>query len=274
MFGAGRRRVRARTLAREAGLARNVVITGASGGIGQAIAARFAADGDAVVITGRNPERLRQAAAELGARGVVCDGADPGQVAALRAGLAGPLDVLVNNAGGNTDFDAPPDDGDGDGDGDGDAGRCRARLHRLAAGWQANLDANLLSAVLTTEAVADLLAGGGSVISIGTIAAERGGGSYGAAKAALAAWNAFLSAEIGPRGVTANVISAGYIEDTNFFRGRLTAGRREGLLAAAHDKRAGRPGDIAETAHFLASPGARHITGQTIHVNGGAFTTR
>jgi 3-oxoacyl-[acyl-carrier protein] reductase len=112
------------------------------------------------------------------------------------------------------------------------------------------------------------------LISIGTIGAERGGGSYGAAKAALAAWNACLSAEIGPRGVTANVISAGYIADTNFFRDRLTRERRESLIAATHDKRPGRPSDIAETAHFLASPGARHITGQIIHVNGGAFTTR
>ena len=74
--------------------------------------------------------------------------------------------------------------------------------------------------------------------------------------------------------MTANVISAGYIAGTSFFRDRLTSQRRETLIAATHDKRPGRPDDIAETAHFLASPGARHITGQTIHVNGGAFTTR
>jgi 3-oxoacyl-[acyl-carrier protein] reductase len=251
-------------------LARNVLVTGASGGIGRAIAARFAAAGDAVVITGRNAGRLRSAAGELGARGVVCDGTDPEQVARLSAELGDSVDVLVNNAGGNTNFDA--DDAPGD-DGDGADG-CRAVLERLAAGWRANLDANLISAVLTTHAVCDRLAPGGSVISIGTIGAERGGGSYGAAKAALAAWNADLSSEIGPRGVTANVISAGYIAGTGFFRDRLTSQRRETLIAATHDKRAGRPDDIAETAYFLASPGARHITGQTIHVNGGAFTTR
>jgi 3-oxoacyl-[acyl-carrier protein] reductase len=139
---------------------------------------------------------------------------------------------------------------------------------------RANLDANLLSAVLTTHALGGRLAAGGSVISIGTIGAERGGGSYGAAKAGLAACNAYLSADVGPRGVTANVISAGYIEGTNFFRDRMTPQRRELLIAATHDKRAGHADDIAQTAHFLASPGARHITGQTIHVNGGAFTTR
>jgi 3-oxoacyl-[acyl-carrier protein] reductase len=249
-------------------LARNVLVTGASGGIGRAIAARFAADGDAVIITGRNAESLQRAADEFGARGIVCDAADPEQVAGLRVALGERLDVLINNAGGNTNFDStsPPS-------GEGDAG-CRTGLERLAASWRANLNANLISAVLTTYAVADLLAAGGSVISIGTIGAERNGGSYGAAKAALASWNADLSAEIGPRGVTANVISAGYIAGTNFFRDRLTSQRRETLVAATHDKRPGRPDDIAETAHFLASPGARHITGQTIHVNGGAFTTR
>ena len=251
-------------------MARNVLITGASGGIGRAIAARFAADGDTVVITGRNAGRLQRAADELGAHGVACDAADPAQVAALRAELADTLDVLVNNAGGNTDFDEAQRADD-----EGTASEsCRVRLEQLAASWRANLDANLISAVLTTDAVTDRLASGGSVISIGTIGAERGGGSYGAAKAALASWNAYLSAEIGPRGVTANVISPGYIADTNFFRDRLTQQRRDNLIAATHDKRPGQPGDIAETAHVLASPGARHITGQTIHVNGGAFTTR
>jgi 3-oxoacyl-[acyl-carrier protein] reductase len=245
-------------------LGRNVLVTGASGGIGRAIAARFVADGDAVVITGRDAERLRRAADEVGARGIVCDAADPEQVATLRTELGDALDVLVNNAGGNTDFDSG---GEGD-------GACLEGLERLAASWRANLDANLIGAVLTTHAVEDLLASGGSVISIGTIGAERGGGSYGAAKAALASWNAYLSAEIGPRGVTANVISAGFIEGTNFFRDRMTSQRRDTLIAATHDKRPGRPDDIAETAYFLASPGARHITGQTIHVNGGAFTTR
>jgi 3-oxoacyl-[acyl-carrier protein] reductase len=256
-------------------VARNVLITGASGGIGRAIAARFAADGDNVVITGRNPDRLRRTAAELGAQHIVCDAADPAQVAQLRAGLAerfGPaLDVLVNNAGGNTDFDQRQDNAATDRAG---SDACRAEMERLAASWRANLDANLISAVLTTNAMAAMLTAGGSVISLGTIGAERGGGSYGAAKAALAAWNADLSSDIGPHGVTANVISAGYIAGTNFFRDRLTGERRERLVAATHDKRPGHPDDIAQTAHFLASPGARHITGQTIHVNGGAFTTR
>jgi 3-oxoacyl-[acyl-carrier protein] reductase len=239
---------------------RTVLITGASNGIGRAIAARFAAGGDTVFITGRHQGRLRQAAGELGVRGIVCDATDTGQVAALSSQLGPALDVLVNNAGGNTDFDETATTGD--------------KLDELLGCWRANLEANLLSAVLTTHALAGRLVAGGTVISIGSIGAERGAGSYGAAKAALSAWSTGISADLGPRGITANVISAGLIADTNFFRGRLSSERYDRLVSATHDKRAGQPADIAETAYFLASPGARHLTGQTIHVNGGAFTTR
>ncbi len=268
-------------------MARTVLVTGASNGIGRAIAARFATSGDTVIITGRHPGRLQRAAEELGARGIVCDAADPAQVAALGGDLGSELDVLVNNAGGNTDLDAAgPQSPDGaardlEAGAASEAGEASdlsdlraSDLKALAASWRANLDANLLSAVLTTQAARDRLAPGGSVISIGSIGAERGSGSYGVAKAGLSAWNTGLSAELGPRGITANVISAGYIADTNFFRDALTSQRRESLIAATHDKRPGRPDDIAATAYFLASPGARHISGQTIHVNGGAFTTR
>jgi 3-oxoacyl-[acyl-carrier protein] reductase len=140
--------------------------------------------------------------------------------------------------------------------------------------WRANLDANLLSAVLTTTAVLGKLRAGGSIINIGSIGAEHASTSYGAAKAALAAWTAGLSSEAGPKGLTANVISAGYIAGTGFFRDRLTDERRAALISATHNGRAGQPDDIVETAFFLASGGARHITGQTVHVNGGAHTTR
>ena len=128
--------------------------------------------------------------------------------------------------------------------------------------------------MLTTTAVLGSLRHGGSIINIGSIGAEHASTSYGAAKAALAAWTAGLSADVGPKGLTANVISPGYTEGTGFFRGRLTEERLAALIGATHDGRAGQPADIAETAWFLASPGARHITGQTLHVNGGAHTTR
>jgi 3-oxoacyl-[acyl-carrier protein] reductase len=241
-------------------VSRIVLVTGGGNGLGKAVAARFLADGDTVIITGRNAGRLAGAAAEIGARPVTCDATDPRQVAELAEGLDGDLDVLVNMAGGNTDFTRP-------------AGQ-QKDLVQVAAAWRANLDANLLSAVLTTTAVLGRFRPGGSIINVGSIGAEYASTSYGAAKAALAAWTAGLSAEVGPTGLTANVISPGYIAGTDFFRDRLTGQRRAALIAATHDGRAGHPSDIAETAYFLASAGARHITGQILHVNGGAHTTR
>ncbi|WP_030814081.1 SDR family NAD(P)-dependent oxidoreductase [Streptomyces sp. NRRL S-337] len=238
-------------------MTRTVLVTGGSSGIGRAIAARFAADHAEVHITGRHADTVEQAAEELGVRGAVCDATDPGQVAEL-ADHFSELDVLVNASGGL------PQEAPGEG----------TALEAVLAQWHANLTQNLLGAVLTTTSVQDKLTSGSSVLSIGSIGAERGGGSYGAAKAALAAWNAALSAELGPLGITSNVISAGYIAGTNFFHGRLTHERQSALVAETHNKRPGTVEDIAETAYFLASPGARHITGQTLHVNGGAFTTR
>jgi 3-oxoacyl-[acyl-carrier protein] reductase len=234
-----------------------VLVTGGTSGIGRAIAQRFAADHSEVFITGRNTEAVALSAKRMGVSGVVCDATDAGQVAALASGF-GELDVLVNAAGGRP----PADCGAG------------SALDALLAEWHASVAQNLLGAVLTTSSVQDKLTSGSTVISIGSIGAERRGGSYGAAKAALAAWNAWLSAELAPGGVTCNVISAGYVAGTNFFGGQLSDERHRALVAETHNKRPGSVDDIAETAYFLASSGARHITGQTIHVNGGAFTTR
>jgi len=239
---------------------RIVLVTGGGSGLGKAVAARFRAAGDTVIITGRDVSRLADTARQIGAQPITCDATDPRQVALMADEIGADLDVLVNMAGGNTDFTRSPAQG--------------SDLEDTAAAWRANLDANLLSAVLTTSAVLSRLRAGGSVINIGSIGAEYAATSYGAAKAALAAWTAGLSSEVGPRGLTANVISPGYIAGTGFFRGRLTGQRKATLISATHDGRAGRPDDVAWTAYFLASDGARHITGQVLHVNGGAHTTR
>lgn len=238
---------------------RIVLVTGGSSGIGKAVAARFRADGNTVIITGRNAGRLEAAAADLDVRPVVCDAADSQQVEALAAEVGERLDVLVNMAGGNTDLERRDEPG------------C---LSEVMDAWRANLDANLLSAVLTTTAMLGKLGPGGRIINVGSIGAEYAATSYGAAKAALAAWSAGLSAQVGPKGITVNLISPGYIEETEFFRGKLSEERRTRLIDATHNGRPGHPNDIAETAHFLAAEGAGHITGQTLHVNGGAHTTR
>ncbi|MFD3401800.1 SDR family NAD(P)-dependent oxidoreductase [Kribbella sp. NPDC058693] len=234
---------------------RTIVVTGGATGIGRATAELFRADGDEVVITGRRPDVLAKTAADLGARGVVCDATDPKQIEQLVETLPDQVDVLVNNAGGNTDFGRP----DGD-------------LEQLKANWLANLEANLISAVLTTTALASRLTT--AVIHLGSIAGARGPGSYGASKAALAMWNADIAAELGPRGITSNVVAPGFTAETEFFQGRLTDQRRETLLQATLTKREGQVGDIAGTIHFLASPAARHLTAQVLHVNGGALITR
>ncbi|MEV0248495.1 SDR family oxidoreductase [Nocardia sp. NPDC050712] len=238
-------------------MTRTIVITGGSRGIGRQLARRFHESGDRVVITGRSA-RVRETAAELGVTGIECDASEPASVETFAAELDGEVDVLVNMAGGNTDLTAPEPDS----------------LKALAAQWNDNLSANLLSAVLTTAALRSRLRPGAAVINVGSIGAEYAGSSYGAAKAALAAWSAGLSAELGPHGITVNTVAPGYIEDTEFFHGKLTDERRAHLIAATHDKRPGTPDDVAALIEFLASPHARHLTGQTIHLNGGAYTTR
>jgi 3-oxoacyl-[acyl-carrier protein] reductase len=235
---------------------RTIVVTGGATGIGRATAERFLADGDDVVITGRRADVLEKTAADVGARGVVCDATDPAQVERLLDELPEQVDVLVNNAGGNTDF-ARPESGD---------------LTQLKANWLANFEANVISAVLTTTALAPRLTT--AVVHLGSIAGARGPGSYGASKAALALWNADVAAELGPRGITSNVVAPGFTAETEFFQGRLTGRRRQMLLEATLTKREGQADDIAGTIHFLASPAARHLTGQVLHVNGGALVTR
>lgn len=241
-------------------VSREILITGGGTGIGRAIAEHFAAQGESVIVTGRRSGPLQDVADAIGARALVCDHTEPDAVVRLLAELPATIDVLVNNAGGNTDFDA---DGAGDRD-----------LASWVRDFRANLDANLVSAALTTKALGERLAPGGAVIHIGSIAADQGAGSYGAAKAGLAAWNLSLARELGPRDITANVVSPGYIADTEFFRDRLADERRGQLVAATSVGRAGAPADIATTVGFLASPGARHITGQVLNVNGGARPTR
>jgi len=241
---------------------RHVVITGGGTGIGLAAAEEFVKAGDRVTITGRRKQVLKEAAARLGplASWVSFDAADPAAIRNALPQLPERVDVLVNNAGGNTDFDR---DEVADGDLDG-----------LAAQWRANLDANLLSAVLLTAALGPRLADNARIVSMSSIAARRGAGSYGPAKAAVESWTAGIATEFGARGITANVVSPGLTHGSEFFRDTLTSEREQRMIEETRTHRAGTTADVVATIAFLASPAAGHITGQVIYVNGGAFLGR
>ncbi|MGW6547511.1 SDR family NAD(P)-dependent oxidoreductase [Streptomyces massasporeus] len=242
-------------------MARNVVISGGGTGIGLAAARVFAADGDRVLLLGRRADVLEKAGVP-GALTCAADLAEPEdvrEVAAFVERELGAVDVLVHSAGGNglLEPDAPGDD----------------PLAAVAHTWSVNFRLNTLTAVLLTEALKPRLAEpGGRVLFLGSIAAYRGSGSgaYAAAKAGLHPYAHDLARQLGPRGITVNVVAPGYIEDTDFFGDAMGQERRARLIAETSNGRAGTPGDVAETLHWLASPGAGHITSQIIQVNGGA----
>jgi 3-oxoacyl-[acyl-carrier protein] reductase len=248
-------------------MSRVVVVSGGGTGIGRAVAALFAADGDQVVILGRRADTLAEAADAIGGevtpiRADLADPADAGQIGAALAERFGRVDVLVNNAGGNLalapDTDPPADP-----------------LAAAAWQWLGNFRSNVLTAVLLTEAVTGLLADNGRIILISSIAALRGGaGSYSGAKAALHPYAYDLAAALGPRGITANLVAPGYIEDTEFFASGMAPQRRATLIGQTLNGRAGTVDDVAHTVHWLAAPDSGHITGQIIQVNGGALLGR
>jgi len=239
-------------------MTRTIVVTGGGTGIGFGIARAFAEAGEVVWITGRRETVLRSAADHMGAHAVSFDASDPAGIEAALLRLPDAVDVLVNTAGGNTNFDVP------------DTGTLAGTAHR----WHSNFAANVLSAVLTTEALSPRLQAGGTVVSFSSIGAEKSSGSYGAVKAAVAAWNQSLAGELAPREITANVIAPGFIDETEFFRGILPDARRQSLIEATLLKRVGQVDDITGVVRFLASLAARYITAQTIHVNGGTWMTR
>ncbi|MEU1403541.1 SDR family oxidoreductase [Streptomyces sp. NPDC005728] len=241
-------------------MTRNIVISGGGTGIGLATARAFAADGDQVLLLGRRAEVLEKAGVP-GALTCAADLTEPGDVRGVARFVAeelGTVDVLVHSAGGAGHLE-PPAGGDDP-------------LDRVHHNWTVNFRLNLLTAALLTEALKSRLAEpGGRVLFLSSIAAYRGSGSgaYAAAKAGLHPYAHDLARELGPRGITVNVVAPGYIEDTEFFGDTMDEARRERLIADTVTGRAGTPGDVAATLHWLASTGAGHITSQVIQVNGG-----
>ncbi|MGY0234660.1 SDR family NAD(P)-dependent oxidoreductase [Longispora urticae] len=232
---------------------RTVVISGGGTGIGLATARRFARAGEHVILLGRRAEVLHRAVEDIGSGAwYQIDLTDPDAVQGF-ADRLDRVDVLVNNAGGLDRRELSP----------GIAG--------VAENWQRTFAANAMTAILLTEALLPKMSAGGRVVHLSSIAAHRGNGAYGAAKAALTSWSAHVAREHGPRGITSNVVSPGYVADTEFFAGPVNDLERK--INETMVKRSGTPDEIAAAIEYLASPAAGYTTGTVLHANGGAYVS-
>lgn len=229
------------------------VISGGGTGIGLAIAQSLSALGYDLVLTGRRASVLTEAASTLdGAVAVVADlRTAAGASLVLEAVGDRRVDAIINNAGGYIGLTSD-----------------------VEQQWRDTFDTNVMTAVnLTTALLPSLAQPGGRVIFFSSIAAQRGGGGpYSAAKAALHGWALDLAVQLGPSGATVNVISPGYVAETEFFTGRMTPAGHQMRVDQTLVGRAGAPADIASTVEWLLDSG--YVTGQIINVNGGSVLGR
>ena len=235
---------------------KTALVTGASGGIGAAIARALHAQGAVVVLSGTRNEALERLAGELGARSHVCpadlqDPAAPNTLVAAAEAACGPLHILVNNAGLTRDMLA---------------------LRMKDEDWQTVLDVDLSAPFRLARASLRgmLKRRAGRIIGISSIVGATGNAgqaNYAAAKAGLVGMTKALAQEVASRGVTVNVVSPGFIETpmTDALNEQQKARLTEGIPLG----RLGQPADIAAAVVYLASDEAGWITGATLHVNGG-----
>ena len=233
------------------------LVTGASRGIGAAIATHLAAAGARVIgtaTTADGAERISATLAAHGGHGAVVDVADAASVAALFAQLeaAGEMPaILVNNAAITRDT---------------------MMLRMKEDDWDVVINTNLSANFRVTKAVLKRMMKErhGRIISISSVVGQMGNAgqvNYCAAKAGVIGMTKSLAREVGSRGITVNAVAPGFI-DTDMTRG-LDEAQRSALLGQIPAGRLGSPDDIAAAVLFLASPAAAYITGQTLAVNGG-----
>jgi len=235
------------------------VVTGAGRGIGRAIALKFAAEGADVVCVSRTVENSEKVANEVRALGrkawaVAVDVSDGNAVAAAAKQIltdAGRVDILVNNAGVTRD----------------------GLLMRMSdADWDTVLDTNLKGAFLFTKAFtrAFVKQSSGRIINVASVIGligNAGQANYAASKAGLIGFTQSVARELASRGVTCNALAPGFIETD--MTSELNAEVRAELLKKIPLGSFGQTEDIAGAALYLASPGARYVTGQVLTVDGG-----
>lgn len=235
---------------------RTALVTGATGGIGGAVARALHAQGARIALSGTNTEKLAALAGDLGetAHALRCDLADPDQVEALvpqAEAALGQVDILVNNAGVTRD---------------------NLFMRMKDEEWGDVLAINLTAAFrLARAAVRGMMRRRfGRVIGITSIVGVTGNpgqANYAAAKAGMIGMSKALALEVASRGVTVNCVAPGFI--TTAMTDALTDKQREAALARVPAGRFGGVADVAAAVVYLASAEAAYVTGQTLHVNGG-----
>ena len=235
---------------------KTALVTGASGGIGAAIARALHAQGAIVALSGTRRDALDALAAGLGERAHVCpaDLADPAAADALVAAAeaaAGPLAILVNNAGLTRDMLA---------------------LRMTDADWQTVLEVDLSAPFrLARAALRGMVRRrAGRIISIGSVVGSTGNpgqANYAAAKAGLLGMTKALAQEVASRGITVNAVAPGFVVTP--MTDKLSEQQKARIGGAIPLGRLGAPEDIAAAVVYLASEEAGWVTGATLHVNGG-----
>lgn len=233
------------------------LVTGASGGIGSAIAKALHAQGATVVLSGTRQDALDALKAELGERAHVatCNLADPASVEALpkaaEAAAGAPIDILVNNAGVTKD---------------------NLSMRMKDEEWDTVIAIDLTAAFrLSRGCLKNMMKKRwGRIISVTSVIGAIGNPgqcNYAAAKAGVAAMSKSIAYEVANRGVTANCVAPGFIGTA--MTDVLTDAQKQAISAKIPAARMGSPAEIAAAVLYLASEEAGYVTGQTVHVNGG-----
>lgn len=234
------------------------LVSGASRGIGRAIAEKLVAGGATVIGTATSEKGAEAISEYLGKNGKgialnVVDSASIEHVLATIRAEFGEIDILVNNAGITRD---------------------NLLMRMKDDEWQDILDTNLTSVFRLSKAVmrAMMKKRFGRIITIGSVVGTMGNAgqaNYAAAKAGLIGFSKSLAREVASRGITVNVVAPGFIE-TDMTRA-LTDDQRAGILSSVPANRLGDAKEVASAVAFLASDEASYITGETLHVNGGMY---